>query len=236
MTMVSDIITGITHSSLGLVDPSYWTLTVELIFYIAIAVFVHFFSSDKIRYFLCAWLGISALAFLFHIDENVYVKLLLVRHASYFIFGGALALIANHHAKNLYEKYFDWGILFFAALYSVGIHTRAIPLYVVPNPNDRMIITVLLILFFLVVGFLVYVSRYVKSPRTIRVLAILGGISYPLYLLHQKIGNTLINYMMTKVGLSWNVLAVGFEVVIIFVAYGVYVQDKKLRTWIKERF
>jgi len=235
MTMFGDIFNGIVGYT-RLIDPSYWTLTVELIFYIGIGIFAYFFSDKKIRYFLGVWLVLSVIAFLFKVDHNFYIKLLLVRHASYFVFGGALALIATKQAKNIFEKYFDWSLLFVSMTFATYIHPRALEPYYTVNPLDTKIITGLHILFFIIVPILVYLSAYIKNTRVIRFLAILGGITYPLYLLHQKIGNAILNFIISNYDkVSWSNLSIGFEVVIIFVAYVVYLQDKKLRTWLRTR-
>ena len=235
MTMFGDLFNGIVGYT-RLIDPSYWTLTVELLFYIGIGIFTYFFSYKNIRYFLGFWLLLSAAAFLLRIDHNFYVKLLLVRHASYFAFGGALALLATKQAKNIYEKYFDWLLLFVSALYATYIHPRALEPYYIINLSDINIITALHILFFISVPALVYLSPNVTNPKVIKLLAILGGMTYPLYLLHQKIGNAIINFIITHYDVSWNHLAVGFELIIICVAYVVYLQDIKLRAWLRERF
>ena len=235
MTMFGDLFNGIVGYT-RLIDPSYWTLTVELIFYIGIGIFAYFFSDKKIRYFLSFWLVFGALAFLFRVDHNFYVKLLLVRHASYFVFGGALALIATKQAKNIFEKYFDWSLLFASSIFATYIHPRALEPYYTVNPLDTKIITGLHVLFFIIVPILVYLSAYIKDTRIIRFLAILGGITYPLYLLHQKIGNAILNFVISNYDkVSWSNLSIGFEVVIIFVAYVVYLQDKKLRTWLRTK-
>ena len=235
MTMFGDVFVGIVGYT-RLIDPSYWTLTVELIFYIGIGIFVYFFSDKKIRYFLGFWLVLSATSFVLKIDHNFYVKLLLVRHASYFAFGGALALIATKQAKNLFERNFDWALLFISATFATYIHPRALEPYYTVNPLDTNIINVLHILFFIVVPLLVYLSTRVKNPRVIYTLSVLGGITYPLYLLHQKIGNAIMNSVIAHYDkISWANLSISFEVVIVVIAYFVYLQDKKLRMWLKEK-
>ncbi len=235
MTMFADIINEASHNNLRLIDASYWTLTVELIFYIAIGAFTYFFSQKRIRYFLFIWLIISVLAFIYKVNEDFYVKLFLVRHASYFIFGGSLALITIKQARNLFEKYFDWTLLLLSALYSIYIHPIALPPYANVNPLDQEIITGLLISFFIGVSALVYVSKYVTNKNTIKILAVLGGISYPLYLLHQTIGNVLMRYLTVRFDIPWNHFATGFEVFILIVAYFLYIQDKKMRMWLKKQ-
>src|SRR3989339_257892 len=227
MTMFGDLFNKIVGYT-RLIDPSYWTLTVELIFYIGIGIFTNFFSSKNIRYFLGSWLILSVIAFLFRMDHNFYVKLLLVRHASYFVFGGALAMLATKQARNLFEKYFDLVLLFVSAAFATYIHPLALEPYYTINPLDTKIITLLHILFFTSVPILVYLSVFIKNARVIHFFAILGGITYPLYLLHQKIGNAILNFIIARYDkISWSNLSIGFEVIIIIIAYFVYLQDKK---------
>jgi peptidoglycan/LPS O-acetylase OafA/YrhL len=233
MTMLPDVFIGFFHRG-SLIDAAYWTLTVELLFYIGIGLFCSLFSSKYIRYFLAGWLVISMLAFAFHIDKNFYVKLLLVRHASFFVFGSALALIAMKQAQNIYERYFDKVLLVVAAFYSIYIHTRTIEPYLIPNVLDTKIVTEILVLFFISIPLFVYLSLFIKNQRVIRGLAVIGGLTYPIYLLHQRIGNMAINYFTNKWNIPWNIFAMSFEVVIIILAYIAYVKDKKIRAWLNK--
>lgn len=234
MTMLGDKFDSIIGYT-RLVDPAYWTLAVELIFYTFIALFVYFFSYKRLRYFFLIWFIVSILAFVTHHDRNVFVKLLLVRHASYFIFGGTLALIAVHEAKRLYEKYFDWALLFLSALYATYIHPVALPPYTVPNQLDQHIITLLHICFFVGVGILVYISPYIKNKKILSTSIILGGLTYPLYLMHETIGNAFIRYFIHTYGFSGTSVAFIFEIIMIIAAYIVYLQDKKMRTWLRNK-
>lgn len=234
MTMLGDQVSGLVGHG-NLVDSSYWTLGIELLFYCGIALFVAFFSYKRIRYLLGGWLLFSMTAFALHIDGNFYVTLLLVRHASYFVFGGALALIATSHVQSRSERYLDWTLLFGSAIFALVIESRSLAPYITPHPLDTIMVTALQILFFIGVPMLVYVSRYVKNPQIIRLLAILGGLTYPLYLLHQRLGNTTMNYVAPFLHTTWANLAIGFEILIIAIAYVVYTQDKKMRSWLKKK-
>lgn len=232
MTMVGDMFNE--FFTFGrLIDPSYWTLAVELLFYAGIAIFTVLFSFKKIRYFLASWLLLSTLAFVFNVNQDFYVKLALVSHASYFIFGGTLALICSKQAKNIYEKYFDITLLFASAFFATYIHPKALPQYITQNLHDEKIVTILHIIFFISVLFLVYVSPLIKNTRSIKLFIILGGMTYPLYLLHQTIGNTLINYATDILMISRNTFIVFFEIFILLIAYIAYIQDKKMRTWLQ---
>jgi peptidoglycan/LPS O-acetylase OafA/YrhL len=228
MTMLGDVFIGFAGPA-ELIDPSYWTLTVELIFYIGIGIFVYFCSFKNIRYFLAAWLMLAAGIFMLHIDTNFYMKLLLVRHASYFVFGAALALIVMGEAQGSMEKIVDWGLLLLSATYATYIHTSALPAYESTNPLDSSIVTVIHVAMFLVIPALVYASRYIRNVRVIEVLAIIGALTYPLYLLHQRIGNILIGVAASTETLPWLTFVISFEIIIIGVAYLVSRQDNKLR-------
>ena len=233
MTMVPDLINKFSHG--GLVDASYWTLTVELLFYILVGAFCYFFSWKNIRWFLAAWFAVSMAAFAFHADQNFYVKLLLVRHASYFIFGSSLALVAVREAKTMFEKTADWFLLVASAVVSVAINAVAIPAYANPNAHDALIVSCLLGSFFILIPVLVCVSKYVKNKQAIGLIAIAGGITYPLYLLHQRIGTLAINYFTSHFSLPRTLFVILFEAVVIGVAYLLYVQDKKLRGWLQKK-
>ena len=246
MTMFGDILNEILHTS-GLVDPSYWTLTIELLFYIGIGTFVFLFSSTHIRYFLISWLCVSVIAFSLHIDQNFFIKLLLVRHVSYFVFGGALALIASRlNSKSTIEndqnkkilaptsaKYVDYLLLVGSALYSILIVRKALPPYVTSNIHDAYIVTLIHIAFFISTSLLVYFSKYVTHSRVVRLLFIIGGMTYPLYLLHQKIGNTVLNYVTHAYNISWNLTVFMLEIVIICISFVVYILDSDMRKWLR---
>lgn len=235
MTMIGDQFDSFI-GYIRLVDASYWTLSVELIFYVLIGIFVAVFSYERLRYFFLTWFAISILAFATHYDKELFIKFLLVRHASYFIFGGMLALIATQKAKNVYEKYFDWTLLTASASYAIYIHPWSIPSYDVVNPYDNHIITILHFIFFIGIGLLVYFSPHSIHKKITHLCVVIGGLTYPLYLMHQTIGNTFIRYCMNRYGFAGASLAYTFEVLIILIAYVVYRYDKMLRGWLRKKY
>ncbi len=236
MTMFGDTINEFNHAPAVLIDPSYWTLTVELIFYIGIGIFVYLFSYRQIRYFLSAWLVFCIISFTLGWDHNFSSKLALVRHAPYFIFGSTLALIATRKIKNRYNTLLEWALLLGSGGYAIYIIPRSIPAYLTPNTMDLEIQTILHVVFFFGVLLLVYVSKFMKNKKLLTGLMVVGGLTYPLYLLHQTIGLTLINYLTTAFTLSRIYFILGFEIFIIAVAYLVYIQDEKMRKWLTAKF
>ncbi|MEN9337880.1 MAG: hypothetical protein RIQ41_194 [Candidatus Parcubacteria bacterium] len=226
MTMLGEKL-GNALGYIHLVDAAYWSLVVELLFYVAIGSFVYLFSWKRIRWFTALWLLISATAFFFHADDSFFAKLLLVRHASYFLFGITLMLVVSTPYSSRVQKFYDYLFLIGVGIYGTLISPFALPPYLTPHPHDTLIVLALQAVFFVSVAALVYLSSYVTREKTIHRMAILGGITYPLYLVHQTVGNTIIDYFK-----DYGTLALRGGVVMILmigIAYVAYRYDKKLR-------
>lgn len=234
MTMLGDKLSSLLGYG-GLVDPVYWTLAVELLFYIGIGLFVYLFSWKNIRYFFWGWLIVSATAFALHIDQNFFIKMLLVRHASYFIMGGAIALYLEEKIKTNLQKLSDKTLILLSLVYTIYISPIAVPAYFVPNPLDGKIIAYSNIVLFLLVILFIYISKYLKSQKTRTLFAIIGGLTYPLYLLHQTIGNTLIQYLQQNFSYSRNEIAIIVEILVLTLSYIAYKKDKELRLYLRKK-
>ncbi|MBU6370910.1 MAG: acyltransferase [Patescibacteria group bacterium] len=227
MTMLGQAL-GVT----SFVDAVYWSLTVELFFYGFIALFSHFFSFSKIRLFYWSWFGIVLLFYLFHKDDDVFGKLLLVRHASYFIFGGMLALIVEQ--IDLKRQPWIWDVAFSGAvaIFATAINARSLPPYFVPNPADHFWVTFINAAMFVVIPLVIFAVR--TLPHKINTFVIiLGGITYPLYLIHQRIGmiieSKLALYVNSTVAY---VLAI---VMVLSFSYILYRYDLRFRRHVKTR-
>lgn len=213
-----------------LVDPAYWSLVIELLFYTAIGLFVYFFKWKNIRWFTALWFMITAVAFAFHKDNNFIAKTLLVRHASYFLFGITLMLIVSSAYANIRLKVYDYLFLITIGLYGTLISYRALPPYLTPHPLDTMIVAILQVVFFITVPLLVYLSRFIKNKKWIDISIVIGGLTYPLYLIHQTVGNALIDYFKNYLTLYERGAIV--MVLMIFLAYIAYFYDKRLRRYL----
>lgn len=229
MTMLGDKFS----SALGygsVVDPVYWTLAVELIFYVAIGLFVYLFSWKYIRAFFWGWIALSMLSFSLHIDQMFIMKMLLVRHASYFILGGVLALYFGDEVRTLHQKISDFLLLITTLTYSTFISFIALPPYFVPNKLDGTIIAIAHPLLFGLVVLFIYLSKFLTNKKARIICGVIGGLTYPIYLLHQVIGNTLIDYFKAYGDATTRGVVV--MIVMIIVSYFVYLYDKKLRKFL----
>jgi peptidoglycan/LPS O-acetylase OafA/YrhL len=230
MTMLGDKF-GAVFNLPRLVDPAYWSLSVELIFYAAIAFFVYFFKWKNIRYFLWGWIIVSCASFVLGIQDIFIMKTLLVRHASYFVFGATLALIVSADIKTKWQNWNDYILLVVVGTYSTVISYWSLPPYFVVNIYDGNIVAGLHIVFFMLVMGLVYLSKHLQSEKALIICGTIGGLTYPLYLTHQTIGNILIDYFK-----NYGTLAERGGIMMVLavcLAYVIYVQDKKLRAYLK---
>jgi peptidoglycan/LPS O-acetylase OafA/YrhL len=216
-----------------LVDPSYWSLSVEVLFYAAIACFVALFGVRRIRWFLVAWLAVSMLAFTLHQERMVLMRFLLVRHAAYFVFGATLSLVATGTGRTTRQNVFDGALMAISAAYATAIHPRAVQPFEVTQPMDSVIITWIHVGLFSIVLLGVYISRFVQGARVRRASAVIGGITYPLYLLHQTVGKNLIATFDRWA--PFLVIALAVEALMFAACYGIFVVDKRLRAVLMEK-
>lgn len=221
-----------------LIDGSYWTLTFELLFYFYIAVFVKLFSAKKLEWFYISWLLISFFSFFLSFDQHIIAKLLSVRFAPYFVFGGMLALLIDRYkVVDLKTKILYVGTLITSALLPIYVSAKlraqqgTIFNFTGSFEPDEMIIVEL---FFILMPLAVYFSyfSFAKAKTFSKVCFILGGITYPLYLLHWKIGDTVITANGYTYG-EVNYFSVAIATLIFAVSYVLSVYDLSLRKKMK---
>jgi peptidoglycan/LPS O-acetylase OafA/YrhL len=160
--------------------------------------------------------------------------MLLVRHASYFVLGAMLAIVVETVENKHKVKYTDWFLLVTALVYCTGISFVALPPYFMPNPLDDYIIAIAHPLIFFLVVFGIYISKYLQSKKVRTWCGVLGGITYPLYLLHQTIGRVVIDYFKDDASLL--VRGTYMFAVMLIVSYVVSLIDKQLRYTLRKKF
>lgn len=156
------------------VDGVFWTLSVELVFYVIMASFFYFNKLNKINVFSFWWLFLIFLSN--HLEStqmitlNKYVKLFtLMEYGSLFIMGIMFYKILNEKGLVPY--------LLVCLAYLVDVYIR---------PDSAVLISVYFVVFFLFVSGALAILRF-------KLLVFLGSISYSLYLIHQNIGYLVIH-------------------------------------------
>ncbi len=174
------------------VDGVYWSLLVELKFYIIIGCILLFRKMKYLKYVIYAWLLISTYYLI----------------ASQFQWDRVLSII-NFFLIPRWCSYFVAGMLFYLIRKDGNIKARIIPLLYclllslsyaflkVDILNDKFggvfakEVVFVLVLFFYVIFYLFSTKRlqFINKPLFLK----LGMLTYPLYLLHQNIGYIIFN-------------------------------------------
>lgn len=214
-----------------MIDGSYWTLTIEILFYIGIGLFTYFFSKKRLIYFYAFWLLFGYTVFYCGLENMLFTKLLLARYVPYFVFGGVLAL--------LFE---EWKVIAKkrkTQLISLLILSSYLPLFIssvlsksettATNHFGIFDTTALAIVtsFFIIVPLCAYLSLRIHNLRFATIAKTLGAITYPLYLLHHQIGAHLISLFSTFGYISF--VSVLVFVTIILVSYGISIYEARYR-------
>jgi peptidoglycan/LPS O-acetylase OafA/YrhL len=199
------------------VDGVYWSILVEITFYgwVALLIAAGVFRKHQLR-IIAVWLMISA-ANEFILESAVANKLFATRYACYFILGilsyrvfaarrkpalaelvlGCLALVmalkSDHHVQTWMQANYLW-----AADWSLGLSLAK------------------------TLAFLSILNLAVRSAPVMSTAwcAVLGGLTYPLYLLHSSIGFVLFHQLDGTLN-RWLALAAVFALMVAL-SYGVY--------------
>lgn len=214
-----------------MVDGVYWTLTMEIVFYVLIGTFVWLFSTKRLEWFYALWLIFAFAVFLFGWQDMNITKIFLARYVPYFVFGGMFGLIYEKwKTAHLFEKIRHTSILIGAALLPLFISSVLIADYThhtnLFGEFDQYSVWMVQS-FFVLVPFAIFFSRYVTSPRWLSWAKAAGGITYPLYLLHQRVGEIITNWIGTYGVLNAASIAVAIGMVV--VCYFVYRYEEKWR-------
>ena len=122
-----------------------------------------------------------------------------------------------------------YSLLAFTGVYAIYIHSRALFPYETSNSFDDAIIIAIHIAMFVAIPCLVYLSRHVRNTRTIKILGLLGALTYPLYLLHQRIGNILIVLIVHHSAFAWANVVMAMELFMVICALLLALIEPKIR-------
>lgn len=182
MTMMNGVIDSFRGVPATYVDGVYWTLVIEWKFYALILLLLAAGQLDHVERFLWLWL-LACLAYAIH-PIRWLDTYLIAAWGAYFVGGAAFfrACTASWNLSRVGLVLVSLGLCIaqawqFAAELS-AVHGK---------PFDALVISCLISSFFLFFAALSFRRTFIRRaiPRWI---AILGALSYPIYLLHQQIG------------------------------------------------
>jgi len=199
------------------VDGVYWTLLVELIFYVIMAGLLMLRALPHIEWMMALWLIVNALE-----NHNILIEVpaaaerwLILEYAHFFIMGIIFYRIRQHGASGL-----RYGILAACLASHIAI---------APEPDKLLAVLLFMAAFFLInAGWL--------GAIAIPPLLALGTVSYPLYLIHQNIGYIVIQALEGQ-GVSPALsIVVATSVAIALAVPIVYGVEQPVVRWVKAAY
>lgn len=222
-----------------LVDGVYWTLTQELIFYTMIGFFVYFFSLKRIEWFFGIWLLTVFLTFYFGFENSFITKIALTRYATFFSIGGLTALIYSQKdaiQKSIHMTYIRYGLLFSSLLLIPYVSEKlkvstayATNKFGVFNHDSYIFLSILILLFFS--GILI--NNKINNKKLIKISLMLGAMTYPLYLIHSKIGSIVIGFFESFGQIS--VVSISVAICMVLASYVISRGDSHMRKFLHIR-
>jgi peptidoglycan/LPS O-acetylase OafA/YrhL len=169
------------------IDPVYWTLAAELRFYLLFAIVVAFGVTYRRVMYFC-WLWVFAAMFTQVTGNGTLNQILQPAYAPYFIAGVAFFLMWRFGPTMLLWALV--GVSFLTAQSQTTPDPASFPEIGWAYPRWPMLLC--LVLFFTLMAL---VALHKLDWVRWKPLATLGALTYPLYLLHQDIGFTMIAYL-----------------------------------------
>ncbi len=188
------------------IDGVYWTLQAELKFYGCVFLLILFSALSHYRVWLSVWLG---LAIIFHFyNQPFFLGWFISPAYSFFFIGGVAAYYIFNNSKDR----FAWVVFGMAMIFSLIKSWAQIDGFCKDvNEWDKSIAALITLSFFILFVFLPQLNEKLKPSRYI---AILGGMSYPLYLIHSRAGLELVNGIRGSVGV-YGALVIGILAVLL---------------------
>jgi peptidoglycan/LPS O-acetylase OafA/YrhL len=200
----SQLLTNLTmtesYAQVPAVDPSYWTLAIELNFYLLVAVTLAWrgFTYRRVVAFCAIWLAVSLLD---RVTDSYWYGLLVQPLYVPFFVAGVVLYLMHRFGPSLAL----WTLL--ALCWTCAMY-RLIDRTAVQHPSGVMLhywVAAAIVSVFFVLLTLIALNKLTAIRG--RWLVTAGALTYPLYLLHQQIGETIIRTLDHRVP-SW-VLLVG---------------------------
>jgi len=206
------------------IDGVYWTLQAELKFYACMFFLILFGVFEKYKVWLTAWLLLTV-SFLFFGQPFFMGWFISPYYSSFFIAGIAFYLI---HSQG--KNFFNLGVLFVSLIISaVMAYQQTNSFFKEPSDNEKMVAIMLVGSFYLIFYSLITGRLSLKNRK---VYIILGGLTYPLYLIHGFAGTSIIDYY--RFSYSDTSIVLVTIVLMLFVSWLIHIGiEKKFATPLK---
>jgi len=167
------------------IDIIYWTLQAELKFYACIFLLLVIGIFNRFRLWLSLWLVLTIVFLLF--EQPFFMGWFISpTYSSFFIAGIAFYLI-QQEGKNLFNMIV---LLISLILSCVYAYSQAANYIDNPSHNEQIAVVIVIFLFYLL--FYLLVTNKIRLLKRNLYLT-LGGLTYPLYLIHNMAGKAIVD-------------------------------------------
>ena len=182
LTMLNGVIDGFRGVTPTYIDGSYWTLALEWKFYALVAILIA--TRQLARIERCLWIWMTA-SLIYQVHPTAWLELLFIAPWNAYFIAGAAFFRARTQGWTLSRSALVLLSLIFGMLQASGQTEQLTAIYSVDF--DRTTSVALVATFF--ASFLLLTSTHRRiARRTQQLLALAGGLSYPIYLLHLRLG------------------------------------------------
>ncbi|MFI1989657.1 acyltransferase family protein [Actinoplanes sp. NPDC020271] len=208
------------------VDTVYWTLFVELRFYLLFAALAAFgLTYRRVVLFCAVWMTVAAIGPA--LGSTALDVIAIPQYAPYFVAGIAAFLIHRFGRSTLLVGIYGFAWLLGVARVSDRVSDLD-PGFPVPVWPGLLIVTLAF------AAVLVIALGWTDRIRWRR-LTVAGALTYPFYLLHQRIGYTLIRHAHDWTGLPAWMLVLGAVVLLLGLSWLVHrLVERPLAKWVRD--
>lgn len=166
------------------IDQVYWSLGVELMFYVLMGIVFYLKKLNKIEVISLFWLALVVLKLIFDFPFEKYFKVLLILESAPLFIAGMMFYKIKFKESSLLNHII---IIISLVIFFFNMHFQLLER---SNQVDEGILNYILIIFaFILFYLMIYFDIKILKNKY---LLFLGYISYPLYLLHNVIGYAII--------------------------------------------
>ncbi|MGQ7945112.1 acyltransferase family protein [Flavobacterium sp. WC2509] len=202
------------------IDGAYWTLAVELTFYLIMWVLFVCKKLNYISFISIVWLFISAVFALFDVPFENYINVVFIlKYAPLFIGG-----IAFYNMKTD-EKNITNHILVILSYISICIVFYSI--------HSDLVVYPIVALFYVIFYLFVYEKLFFLNNK---VLLFLGSISYSVYLIHENVGIAIIKHLENIIDNQLFYLPITLSIILIAATIINKAIEKPALKWIRNQY
>lgn len=210
------------------IDGVYWTLQAELKFYGCVFLLILCGVLTQHRIWLSIWLLLS-ISFHFY-SQPFFLGWLISPAYSFFFISGVAAYILFKQPRDTYALSIFFIAMIFSSLKAWDQIAGFCRDY---TSNDQVVAVLLTSIFFLFFYFLPGINKRFSPGKWVSVL---GGMSYPLYLIHSRAGLEFVKNIQGVVGPYWALVIGGVTVLLVALLIHLYIERpifKRARVLVK---